>query len=279
MKSPVITLLTDFGLADHYVAAMKGVILGICPQARLIDISHEIKAFDIEDAAFALNQTYPYYPFGTIHLVVVDPGVGSARRPMVVEACGQRFVAPDNGVLTGPLKADPEYRAWRIGEERFFRQPVSRSFHGRDIFAPVSAHLAAGASPASFGESIGDAVVLDWSEPTEVTPGHWSGEIRHIDRYGNLVTNFDQTRFGEVETAPFSLEIEGAEISRFAANYAEIQPGGAGLVRGSSGMYEVSVNQGDASRLLAVGRGTPLQLSLGSASTIRRTGTVNPVRG
>ncbi len=141
---PVITFLTDFGLADHYVAAMKGVVLGICPGAGMVDISHEIPAYGIVQGAWTLSQAWPYFPKGTIHVAVVDPGVGSSRRPIAVEAGGHLFVAPDNGLLTMVLRAQPEYRAYEITEPEFMRPTVSQTFHGRDIFAPAAAHLANG---------------------------------------------------------------------------------------------------------------------------------------
>src|SRR5579872_4521305 len=140
MPEPVLTLTTDFGLADHFVGTMKGVILGICPKARIVDISHEVKPYDIAEGAYLIAQAYPYFPRKSVHLVVVDPGVGTARRPILLEAAGQYFVAPDNGVLAMIYSSVP-HKVRAISSGRYFRKPVSNTFHGRDIFAPSAAHL------------------------------------------------------------------------------------------------------------------------------------------
>src|SRR5579863_1874272 len=165
MKRPVITLLTDFGSADHYAGAMKGVMLGICPDAQLVDISHEIAPYAITEAALTLSLAWTCFPEGTVHLVVVDPGVGSARRPIAVAAAGHYFVAPDNGVLTILYDAVGVREVREITASRYFRRPVSRTFHGRDIFAPVAAHLANGLAPAEFGDAIEDYVQLGFAKP------------------------------------------------------------------------------------------------------------------
>ncbi|MDE3196760.1 MAG: SAM-dependent chlorinase/fluorinase, partial [Acidobacteriota bacterium] len=170
MNQPVITLLTDFGLSDHYVAAMKGVILSICPSARLVDITHEIRPYSILGGAFSLSQAWRYFPKGTVHLVVVDPGVGSSRLPLAAEADGHRFVAPDNGVLS----MIGDFQAFEIREARYFNRPVSQTFHGRDIFAPVAAHLAAGVGPSDFGPRVTDPIRLPALRPIEVRPGVWT---------------------------------------------------------------------------------------------------------
>ncbi len=211
-NAPIVTLLTDFGLRDYYVSAMKGVMLGICPDARLIDITHQIDPFDIEGAAFTLAQAYPCFPAGTVHLVVVDPGVGSARRALVVEAGGHRFVAPDNGVLTFPMVRNPRHTAHEITSERYFRQPVSRTFHGRDIFAPVAAHLATGVPAGEIGGRIADAVRLDIGAPVARGEGRWSGKVLRVDHYGNVVTNFESAAFGEIETNSFEFRLGSAIV-------------------------------------------------------------------
>src|SRR5436305_5707584 len=152
MNRPILTLTTDFGLSDHYVGTMKGVILGICPQAQIVDVSHEVTPFEAAEGAFIVAQAYRYFPSRTIHVVVVDPGVGSARRPILVEAGGHYFIAPDNGVLTMVLDSHPGYSARHLTAREYFRGMVSQTFHGRDIFAPVAGHLALGVPPANFGE-------------------------------------------------------------------------------------------------------------------------------
>ena len=243
---PVITLLTDFGAADYYAGAMKGVICGICPAARLVDISHDIAPFAIAEAAFILSQTWPCFPRGTVHLIVVDPGVGSARRPVLAEAGGQRFVAPDNGVLTMVYDAVPGLRVREISASRYFRQPVSQTFHGRDIFAPVAAHLSAGLPPSRFGKRIDDYVRLAFS----------TGTVLHIDRFGNVVTSFRS----EVLAQPFQLRIGRHRISRLAPSYAEVEPGRLFVIAGSAGFLEVSLNQGSAASVLGIAAGDTVEL-------------------
>jgi hypothetical protein len=150
MPAPILTLTSDFGLTDHYVAAMKGVILSICPQARMVDISHGVSPYDIAEGAYLIAQAYPFFPRKTVHVVVVDPGVGTARRPILLEAAGQYFVGPDNGVLSMVYSRE-KHKVRLISNDRYFRKPVSRTFHGRDIFSPVAAHLAAGVPPPRLG--------------------------------------------------------------------------------------------------------------------------------
>jgi S-adenosylmethionine hydrolase len=262
---PIITLLTDFGLTDHYTAAMKGVILGICPDARLVDISHEISAFDIEGAAFTLAQAYPCFPAGTVHLIVVDPGVGSERRPILLEAGGHRFVAPDNGVLTFPMFRNDRHTVRRIAAERFFRKPVSHTFHGRDIFAPVAAHVAAGVSPEEFGEQVFDAVRLNIAGPARLGASRWEGKVLRIDHYGNIVTNFDVVSFRPlIDVNSFRMRLGGSQVRQYCDSYAAAPAGLPVLVQGSSGYYEVSINQQNASRTLGIDRDSPIELVLGT---------------
>src|SRR5690348_2761518 len=164
MPRPIVTLTTDFGLADHFVGTMKGVILGICPQAQIVDISHEVAPFAIAEGAYLVAQAYRYFPKKTVHVVVVDPGVGSGRRAILVEAAGQFFVAPDNGVLS-MIYARERHRVRAITNGRYFLKPVSQTFHGRDIFAPVAAHLAAGVSAAKIGKAVTGHIQLGFAKP------------------------------------------------------------------------------------------------------------------
>jgi S-adenosyl-L-methionine hydrolase (adenosine-forming) len=259
-KPPIITLLTDFGAADHYVAAMKGVILGICPDARLVDISHEVRAYGIAEAAFVLGQAYWCFPSGTNHLVVVDPGVGSTRRPLVVEADGHRFVAPDNGVLTFPMHRDGGYQAREIGAARYFRKPVSRTFHGRDIFAPIAARLAGGLAIAKIGRLVSDPVLLGLTPPVEVKAGLWSGRILYKDRFGNLVTSFRPDDVPEVTRKPFEMSVGEVSTSSYRVRYSDAPDGEAFVIQGSSGYLEISINQGDAGARAGVGIGAAVTL-------------------
>src|SRR5665213_3145480 len=256
MNRPVITLLTDFGTTDHYVAAMKGVMLGICPQAQLVDVSHGVRAYAVREAAFLLAQSWRCFPPGTVHLVVVDPGVGSSRRPLVAQAGEQSFVAPDNGVLS----LVGGFAARELAEERFFRHPVSRTFQGRDLFAPAAAHLAAGVPIAEFGPKMGDPLILPFGEPVETTPGCWAGSVLHVDRFGNIVTSFDWARFRAVAEVPFVLETGICRATRYRPNYAASATGEVFAIGGSSGYIEVSVNQGDAASLAKVSAGEPVKL-------------------
>ncbi|MDQ1472902.1 MAG: hypothetical protein QOJ99_4382 [Bryobacterales bacterium] len=241
----IVTLLTDFGLADHYVGAMKGAVLSVCPQAQLIDISHEVAPYQILQAAYTLSQAWQTFPAGTIHLVVVDPGVGSARRPILVEAGGHYFIAPDNGVLTMVLNSQPRYAATHLTARQYFRQTVSQTFHGRDIFAPVAGHLATGVPPADFGEAIDDPVILPIT-----------GMVLSIDRFGNIITSF-----GWDDLDPgFELILGDTVIQRRCRSYSEAQLGELFAIKGSGGFVEVSLNQGNAARALGVSRGTTVEI-------------------
>lgn len=231
MPLSFLTLTTDFGLADHYVAAMKGVIYCICPKAHIADISHEVRPFAIGQAAYLIAQCYAYYPAKTVHVAVVDPGVGSERRAILVEAASQYFVGPDNGVFS-MVMAGEKHKVRRIDNERYFRQPVSHTFHGRDIFAPVGAHLAAGAAPKTVGPRIDDAVKLE------------SGRQRvlHIDRFGNVITSLRE--------ANGAIRIAGAVVRARASHYAEVKPGKLFVIEGSGGFLEISMNGASAAQRL-----------------------------
>jgi len=259
MRKPIVTLTTDFGLQDHYVGAMKGVILGICPQAQIVDISHEVKPFQIAQGAFLLAQACSCFPPRTVHVAVVDPGVGTARRPILVEAAGQYFVAPDNGVLAMIYGAEA-HKVRVLSNQRYFRQPVSRTFHGRDIFAPVAAHLAAGLPAPRLGKRIEDYLRPAFLKPQRTGKRTWSGQILHIDRFGNLVTNFHASDFPDLETRNVSLAIGPQQVSVVARNYAECGTGELFLIVGSSGYVEVSVNQASAARAIGCETGAPAEL-------------------
>lgn len=260
MPQPILTLTTDFGLAGHYAAAMKGVILGICPRARIVDISHQVGAFDILEGAYTIAQAYACFPRKTVHVVVVDPGVGSARRPILATAAGQYFVAPDNGVLS-MIYAREKHRVRLISQERYFRRPVSPTFHGRDIFAPVAARLAAGLAPARIGPPIDD--YLRGGPLSERTGKRaWTGRILQIDRFGNVITSFHVNDFPGLERRGFRLLAGGHEIETLARNYAEAPPGELVAIVGSGGYLEVSMNQGSAAQRIACQTGAAVELEL-----------------
>jgi S-adenosylmethionine hydrolase len=261
MPAPVITLTTDFGLSDHYVGVMKGVIVSICPRARIVDISHGVGAFEIAEAAFTISQAYRYFPRGTVHLVVVDPGVGTSRRPILAQAAGQNFIAPDNGVLS-MIYAREKHKVRAISSVRYFLQPVSNTFHGRDIFAPAAAHLAAGVAPARFGKPIADYLRLDFDKPVRTGRRAWTGAILKVDRFGNLVTNFSVEDFPDLDKRGFEMAAGPQRIGMLARHYAERGPGEPFLIVGSAGYYEISVGQASAAKLLGCAAGAPLELTL-----------------
>jgi S-adenosylmethionine hydrolase len=261
MPVPLITLTTDFGLSDHYVGAMKGVILSICPPARIVDISHGVSAYEIAEGAFTVAQAYRYFPRGTVHVVVVDPGVGTTRRPILVQAASQYFVAPDNGVLS-MIYAREKHKARAITNERYFLQPVSQTFHGRDIFAPVAAHLAKGVAPARFGKLILDHLRQDYDKPARTGRRQWTGAVLKVDRFGNMVTNFSVSDFPDLGQREFEMAAGPRRIHAIARHYAEHGPGEPFLIVGSAGYYEISVSQGSAAKLLGCAAGAPLELTL-----------------
>jgi S-adenosylmethionine hydrolase len=234
LSPPVITLLTDFGLSDHYAAAMKGVILGICLEARLVDISHEVTPYAITEAAYTLAQAWRCFPPGTIHLIVVDPGVGSPRRPIVVEAAGHYFVAPDNGVLSMLYDTVPVHSVREITASGFFCQPVSRTFHGRDIFAPTAAHLATGVDPAEFGQIIEDYQYSDFARPVADGPDMWTGTILKVDRFGNLITNFESSDWERLAGERFEIRVGSRSVMRMAGIYAAMEGDELFLIAGSA---------------------------------------------
>jgi S-adenosylmethionine hydrolase len=241
----IVTLLTDFGLADHYVGTMKGALLSVCPQTQLVDISHEVAPYQILQAAYTLSQAWQTFPAGTIHVTVIDPGVGSSRRPILVEAGGHYFIAPDNGVLTMVLNAQPGYSARHITAREYFRPTVSQTFHGRDIFAPVAGHLASGVPPANFGEAIDNPVIIPIA-----------GVVLSIDRFGNVITSFRWDDPGP----RFELILGDTVIQRQCRSYSEAQPGELFAIKGSGGFVEVSLNQGNAARALGVSPGTTVEI-------------------
>ncbi|MBI4285331.1 MAG: SAM-dependent chlorinase/fluorinase [Chloroflexi bacterium] len=261
----VITLTTDFGLTDGYVAAVKGVILGINPEAKLVDISHSIGPQDIAQAAFVLATAYSYFPSRTVHLVVVDPGVGSERRAIILRTSQYDFVAPDNGVLSYVLPQNPagsklavlapEMEAVAITKPEFWRSPVSSTFHGRDIFAPVAARLALGLSPATFGKPVNALTVLPLSQPRRRSDGSLTGHIQHVDSFGNLITDI---RGDDLPGETLAIEVSGRQINGLSRTYTN----GHNLLAliGSSGYLEIAVKEGSARDLLNAGVGDEVKV-------------------
>ena len=259
MPRPIITLTTDFGNRDHFAGAMKGVILGIQPSAEIVDITHEIPPFAIREGAFVIAQAYRYFPKRTIHIVIVDPGVGTARRPILVEAAGQYFVGPDNGVLAMVYSRE-KHKARNITAEKYFLKPVSNTFHGRDIFSPVAAHLAKGVRPAQVGKLIQDHLRPNFEKPVRTGKRYWTGCVLRVDHFGNLITNFRLEDFPELAVRPFQMTVGMLTVNRLAANYAEAGAGELALIPGSSGYLEVATRQGSAAALLKCGAEAPVEL-------------------
>jgi S-adenosyl-L-methionine hydrolase (adenosine-forming) len=254
----IITLTTDFGLSDHYVGVMKGVILGIAPGVRIVDLCHQVNAYEIGEAAFLIAQAYRYFPKKTVHVIVVDPGVGTSRRAIVAEAAGQYFVAPDNGVL-GMIFVREKHKVRAITNDRYFHKPVSQTFHGRDIFSPVGAHLAKGVAPARLGKLI-DNYLRPASAAPERTGKHvWTGMVLKIDHFGNVITNF---RMSDISGPDFDFVVGPHVVARLARNYAECRPGEVFAIEGSSGYLELSTGQGSAAKILGCATGAPVELRI-----------------
>jgi S-adenosylmethionine hydrolase len=260
-RSGLITLLTDFGWQDHFVGVMKGVIAGISPAARVVDVTHEVGAYQVGQARFLLGQSWPYFPKGTVHVCVVDPGVGTARRPMVVEAAGHVFVGPDNGVFTDVLGAKGA-KARALTQAKWFLSNVSQTFHGRDVFAPSAAHLANGARAAEAGPLIEDALRLSSGAPLRIGRRFWSGEVAHVDRFGNLITNLAAEEFLPLTVKGLVLKVGLTEVGKLVGSYSEAAEGEEVLIVGSSGNLEVALNQGSAAKKLGVGLGSPVELEV-----------------
>ncbi len=273
-RPPVITLLTDFGTADYFVAAVKGVILTRNPLTSIVDITHEIPPQDIEAGAFSLLACYRDFPEGTIHVAVVDPGVGSSRRALVVKAGSQYFVGPDNGLFSYVLDNEPEHKAFQITKGKYLREAASSTFHGRDVFAPVAAALADGVKPSKFGPRIEDAVRLAPLAPNKSEDGRLEGRIINVDRFGNCVTNFTPSDIPD--TANVTLRVNGRDVEAFRQFYVDEDGSKAGeagandqvfAIWGSAGFLELSVNGGSAAELLKVTRGDAIIASALSADS------------
>jgi S-adenosylmethionine hydrolase len=246
MTAPVITLTTDFGDASPYVAVMKGVILSINPSSRVLDLTHHIRPQNVRHAEYFLATALPHFPPGTIHLCVVDPGVGSDRRALVADAGGQRLVAPDNGVLTGTLAKFAPATVWHLTERQYWREPLSDTFHGRDIFAPVAAHLSCGVEPMELGPAIADWVELP-SRSAVRFGNRWRGEVRFIDDFGNLITNIPADR---IDVLPQRVGLGGGvpRPTRWVRTYAEAAPGEVVALFSSDGFFEIALVNGNAAR-------------------------------
>ncbi len=259
-NSRVISLTTDFGTSDFFTGAMKGVILADNPRVHIVDITHEIPPQDIQSAAFTLLAAYRSFPSGTIHVAVVDPGVGSNRLPIVLAAGAFFFVGPDNGIFSYICEREAEWRAFQIANDKFFRKPVSQTFHGRDVFAPVAAALSRGLMPAAFGPEVEDLVRLELLEPQQLQNGNVRGRIIHIDRFGNCVTNLEEKH---LDGTGVSLAINGKLIGSMRKFFAEESESRSKLfaIVGSTGFVEIVARNASAAKFLKARRGQAVIVS------------------
>ncbi len=257
----VITLTTDFGTQDWFVGTMKGVILGIQPKAKPVDITHEIAPGDIRAGAFALMAAAPYFPKGTIHVAVVDPGVGSERKAIAVQTKRAIFIGPDNGVLTWALRKESILEVRQITNEKFFQRPVSRTFHGRDIFTPSAAHLSAGKKFSQVGPKINSWVKLPWPNPQH-SGKSLTGEIIHIDRFGNAITNLAHDLLREDEWSKAIVVVKSRELGAPNSSYAATKPGKLLAILSSAGFLEIAVNGGSAAKQLKLQCGDAIKVLL-----------------
>ena len=249
---PLITLLTDFGTADTFVSSMKGVILGINPQARLVDLTHEVPAHNIRAGAYLLHNTARYFPDGTIHLAVVDPGVGSDRRPLVVSTSRQYFLAPDNGLLSYVLTEEPDAEVRELTEQKYFLAAIGPTFHGRDLFAPAAAWLSMGKALDTFGARVKDVVQFAVKRPIR-DGDKLIGEVQHIDRFGNLITNIGYVELRDLADMDnwlnLQVKVRQATVKGLQRCYADAKPRKLAALVNSDGWLELFCNQGRADKL------------------------------
>jgi len=264
----IITLLSDFGLRDPYVAEMKGVILIICPSAKIVDITHEVEKFDIRMGAFLLAAATPYFPQGTIHVAIVDPGVGTKRRPIIVETERSVYVGPDNGLLLLSAQKEGLKHVYHIANDRIFCKEVSRTFHGRDVFAPVAAYLAKGAQASKLGKEISNPIKPSFAEPV-LRGGKIIGEVLHIDSFGNIVTNISTVFLGKIKASEGNLltvAVDGRSMTlKLCATYGDAPPSNPLVLIGSSNFLEVAINLGSAEEIFKTKPGGLVEVSLSTA--------------
>lgn len=262
---PIVTLTTDFGTNDHFVGAVKGVILDIVPEAAIVDISHAVQAFDVLDGALTISQTYSYFPTGTVHMIVVDPGVGTARRPIIASSDGYHFVAPDNGVLSMIYAKEERIHVRHVTAEHYFHQPVSNTFHGRDIFAPVAAYLAKMVDSHKFGDEIEDYVRFAAPKPKPAGENRVRAVVLKVDRFGNLISNVTPADVPALFAgkAAFKIVVGNKEITEIRGNYAEGAPGEVFGILGSMGYLEIVANRAAAAQITGAGKGSEVSIILG----------------
>jgi S-adenosylmethionine hydrolase len=263
MASRVITLLTDFGLSDPYIAEMKGVILSICPNANIVDVSHDIEKFNIRMGSYVLASSCPFFPEGTTNLAVVDPGVGTERRGLCVETKHGFFVGPDNGLLALAVRRQRVKHIYVIENPRFLLSRVSPTFHGRDVFAPAAAHLANGTDPSDLGPKTEEMIIPSFAKVVRCY-GEIVGEVMHVDGFGNVITNISEKDLGIFRDAKeLVLKVGRKETRlRFSKAYGNVEDGQPLALVGSHGFLEISVNLGNASKIFGLKSGDKITVSL-----------------
>lgn len=261
MPSPIVSLTTDFGLKDSYVAEMKATILGICQSAVLVDVTHEVDKFDLRMGAYALASAAPYFSKGTVHLAVVDPDVGTKRRPIIIQTERALFVGPDNGVLVPATEAQGVKRMYEITSRRLMLPHVSNTFHGRDIFAPAAAHLANGVFPEEFGHEISEVVKPSFAKATRKEDAV-VGEILHVDSFGNITTNIHAKNVGSFKAGTLHVEMAQHKMDlKLLKSYAEANPQEPIALIGSHNYLEIALNQGNAAEKFQIRPGDKITLS------------------
>ena len=263
MAEPIITLTTDYGTQDHLVGTLKGVILKINPEAKIVDLNHNVVPYDVLDGALSIGAAYSYFPPRTVHVVIVDPGVGTQRRPLLVSGDQHYFLAPDNGVLSLIYEKESSLIARHITAGHYFLNPISNTFHGRDIFAPVAAWLSKTWQTGSFGDEVTDVVRFGLPKP-KASNQAIKGVVLRIDHFGNLVTNLtlEDLPKAVVSSGKLKLQVGNKTIQQLAQTYAQGTPDEPCAILGSSGFLEISVNKGNAARALGVQRGAEVTLEL-----------------
>ena len=271
MPNRLITLTTDFGVNDHYVGAIKGVILSINPKAQIVDLCNSVQSYDILDGAITISEAFNYFPADTLHMVVVDPGVGTERRPILVTGDRHLFLAPDNGVLSFVYARQERLSVRHVTADHYFLQPVSNTFHGRDVFAAVAAWLSKGVDVSKFGNEITDFIRFAGPKPRQADPRTYKGVVLKVDKFGNLITNISARDLPQLFTDPtpaFQVTVGKAQVTTLAQNYAQGAPGEVFAIVGSMGYLEISTNRGSAVQLVGAGKGAEVTVTFGSAAAV-----------
>jgi S-adenosyl-L-methionine hydrolase (adenosine-forming) len=260
----LVTLTTDFGVNDYFVGTMKGVILGINPAAQIIDICNSIQSFDVLDGALTIAQAYSYFPPDTIHVVIVDPGVGSERRPLLITTEKHIFIAPDNGVMSLVYERAERLSVRHITASHYFLQPVSQTFHGRDVFAACAGWLSKGVEVAKFGDEVTDFVRFSAPKPKPMSEKTFKGVVLKSDKFGNLITNFTAKEVPQLfapEPPAFRIQVGKAEVTTIRSAYAQAAPGEVFGILGSMGYLEISANRAAANRLVGADKGSEVSIA------------------